>query len=127
MKRVAMLSLSGALCALLSAIPISAAGKAADTSGKTAPMHSTPMKRSGWPAETLSGKICTVDLAQQLVVVDDSNGVPFDMKITPRTHIESGDQSLSVQDLSQYQNKSVSIRFVPERKGDVAESIRIGS
>jgi hypothetical protein len=99
-----MLILSGALCALLPAIPMAAADKAADTSGKTAPIHSTPMMRSGWPAETLSGKICMVDLAQHLVVVDDSNGVPFDMKITPRTHIRSGDQFLSVQDLSQYQN-----------------------
>jgi hypothetical protein len=58
--------------------------------------------------------------------VDDSSGVPFDLTITPRTHIESGDRALSFQDLSQYQDKSVSIKFVPERRGDVAQSIRIG-
>lgn len=125
MKKVAMFTLGGALCAMLSAIPMTAADKAADKPAKTAATHTAAM-RSVWPPETLSGKISMVDPARNLVVVDDSSGVPFDLTITPRTHIEFGDRALSFQDLSQYQDKSVSIKFVPERRGDVAQSIRIG-
>jgi hypothetical protein len=47
------------------------------------------------------------------------------MTITPRTHIESGDRALSFQDLSQCRDRSVSIKFVPERRGGLAQSIPI--
>jgi hypothetical protein len=124
MKNVASLILGGAFCAILLAIPAAAADKPAALSVKPAPSHSTPMRR-GWAPETISGKISMVDVDEKLVVVEDASGVPFDMVITPRTHIESGDQALPFKDLTEYRNKSVSIRFVPERRGDVAESIRI--
>jgi hypothetical protein len=124
MKNVAMFTLGGAFCAMLLAVSAAAADKSAALSIKPAASHSTPM-RSGWPPETLSGKISMVDAAEKLVVVEDASGVPFDMMITPRTHIESGDQALPFKDLTEYRNKSVSIKFVPERRGDVAESIRI--
>src|SRR5208283_274865 len=104
MRRFAIFTLSAALCVLPSAVPLTAADKPA----KTAATHSAAV-RSVWPPETLSGKISMVDPARNLVVVDDSSGIPFDMTITPRTRIESGDQALSLQDLSQYRNKSVSI------------------
>jgi hypothetical protein len=121
MKKTATLTLAGAFCAMLPAIPAAAAG----LSVKPSPAHSTPMQRV-WPAETLSGKIAMVDPAEKLVVVQDASGVPFDIVITPRTHIQCGDRALYFEDLTGYRNKSVSIKFVPERRGDVAESVRIG-
>jgi hypothetical protein len=65
------------------------------------------------------------DPKEDLVVVTGPDGVPFDMAITPRTHIWSGSRKLSLEKLEQYRNRQVSVRFVPERRGDVAESIRI--
>ena len=47
------------------------------------------------------------------------------MTITPMTHIWSGNRKVTLEDLEQYQDKQVSVRFVPARRGDVAESIRI--
>jgi len=121
MKRIAILILSG-ICGALVAIPASAAEKSSP------PMNTgtNSAVRSAWPPETISGKVTMVDPQQRLVVIQDSDGVPFDMVVTGKTHIESGNEAVPLQDLSQYQNRNVSIRFVPERRGDVAESIRIG-
>ena len=88
MKRVAMITLGNALCAMLAAIPRTAADKPAEKAPKTAATKASAV-RSVWAPETLSGKIAMVDAAQDLVVVDDSSGVPFDMVITSRTHIKS--------------------------------------
>jgi len=47
------------------------------------------------------------------------------MTITPMTHIWSGNRKVSLEDLEPYRNRHVSVLFVPEWLGDVAESIRI--
>ena len=124
MKRVVMSSVCGAFCGLLLALPAAAADKAAPAPGKTPASHSVPMIRSGWAPETISGTIAMVDPAASLVVVQEADGVPFDLVITPRTRIESGGHPVPWKDLTGYRNKSVSVRFVPERSGDVAESVR---
>ena len=74
---------------------------------------------------TLSGKIIMVDTAKRIVVVRDANGVPIDMIVTPSTRIKSGEQRLKVTDLASETNQSASVKFVPERLGDVAQSIRV--
>ena len=78
-----------------------------------------------WPAETLSGKITMVDPAQRLVVVQDSSGVPFDMVVARSTHIKSANGMLNLNDLNSDLNRNVSIKFVPETRGDVAETINL--
>ena len=118
-KLTLFLSLSGV--ALLLTVPAPAANKTPTPSTKTKAVAT----RSVWPPETLSGTISMVDPNRDLVVVKGPDGVPFDMVVTPRTHIKSGDKTLRVRDLTNYQNKNVSLRFVPERRGDVAESIHI--
>lgn len=123
MKSVTTLALAGAFCVLLFTFPLSAADKPAVPAGKTTPATVHP--RAVWPPETLSGTITMVEPDQHLVVVQGSNGASFDMVVTPRTHINSGSQALTVKDLVRYEKKAVSIKFVPERRGDVAESIRI--
>jgi hypothetical protein len=141
MKSVTMLSLAGAACALLLAFPAAAAQKtkAAASAKATASAKSTPAKsvlpkkanarraslRTARRPETLSGKIFMVEPDRNLVVVKGPDGVPFDMVVSRRTHIESGSEAITLKNLAQYQNKNASIRFVPERRGDVAESIRI--
>jgi predicted transcriptional regulator len=76
--------------------------------------------------ETLSGVIANVYPGQDLVIVKDSGGVPFDIVVTPNTRIMSGNRTLNMKDLKQDQNKDVSVKFVPERRGDVARSIQLG-
>ncbi|HEY9140199.1 MAG TPA: hypothetical protein VIN93_04870 [Bryobacteraceae bacterium] len=66
-----------------------------------------------------------VDAAQRLLIVKGPDGTPFDMVITARTRIESGSHMLKLNDLQADSNKTVSVRFVPERAGDVAQSIRL--
>ncbi len=124
MRRVTKLTLAGAACALLLAVPA-----AASDQPKAAPVKAQAAKpaaaRSAWPPETLSGKMTMVEPDQKLVVIQSAAGVPFDVVVTPKTHIQSGNQTLTLKDLAGYRNKNVSIKFVPERRGDVAESIHI--
>jgi hypothetical protein len=66
-----------------------------------------------------------VDPAQNLMVVETPNGVPFDMVVNSKTRIKSGNQALTLKELTQDSNKTVSVKFIPERRGDVAKSIQI--
>jgi len=118
--------LASAVCALLLAIPATASNMpAAKTSKKvTKKTTRTAAMRNAWRPETLSGQIAIVDPAQKLMVVQ-TNGVPFDMVVTPKTRIESGGQNLTLKDLARDKTQTVSVKFVPERRGDVATSIRI--
>jgi hypothetical protein len=93
------------------------------------PMHAAekaPAARTAWPAETLSGRIMSVDPTNNIVVVKTSDGIPFDFDLTRHTSIKSGDHSVAMKDLSADVNKNVSVTFKPEQRGDVAESMRIG-
>jgi len=122
MKRQLLSVLSAASFAFLLAVPMIAANKPAAQSHKT---PATETIKTAWAPETLSGKIMMVDPAQHLAVVKGADGVPFDMIVTHSTQITSGDQTLKLPDLSADLNKSVSVKFVPERKGDVARSIQV--
>jgi hypothetical protein len=76
-----------------------------------------------WPAEDLKGTISMVDPKMDLVVVRDSSGVPFDIKVARSTRIDAGAKR---EDLAQLAPKqSVSIRFVPEGRGDIAQKIQV--
>lgn len=119
-------ALGTAGCALLFAISLTAADKPA-TEAHKAEAHKTEAKATmrHWRPETLAGKIAMVDPANRLLVVKGSDGVPFDMIVTRSTRIESGSQALKLSDLASKTNQGASIHFVPERRGDVAQSIQI--
>ncbi|HEX4133259.1 MAG TPA: hypothetical protein VHY84_01455 [Bryobacteraceae bacterium] len=114
MKKTALSVLGGAALALLLTIPAAAAGKANQRSVQAA-----------WPSETLGGTIGMVEPNQKMLVVETPGNVPFDIVVTPKTRIMHNNQAVTVQDLSQYKNSHVTVHFVPEKRGDVAESIRI--
>jgi hypothetical protein len=101
-----------AACAALLAAPLVAA-----------PRVST--ERSSWAPETLQGTITMVDPAQHILVVQDASGVPFDMVVTHATNIRSGGHEMRLRDLHQDINQNVSVRFIPERRGDIARSIQL--
>lgn len=107
-----------AVCSLPLAVPLVAASASSTNKGKMA-------MRSAWPAEALSGTITMVDPALGTVVVRTSGGLPFDMVVTKNTRIELGNRTITPQDLQQDTNPNVSVRFVPERRGDVARTTQL--
>jgi hypothetical protein len=124
MMKVKRLRLAITASALMLATPLIAADGAATNKSKT--MTTTAARRTAaWQPETLSGTIMKVDPDQNLVVVQTSDGVPFDMVVNAKTRIKSGDRSLTLKDLIRDMNKTVSVTFTPERRGDVAKSIQI--
>jgi hypothetical protein len=143
MRNVKRSILAITACALCSAIPLAAANQPAagkdqkttkteavnkKTTKAKAPkkkMTKTAAVRSAWPPETLSAKIAAVDPDRKLVVLETPDQVTYDMVVNAKTRITSGNQALPLQSLTQDKNKSVSVRFIPERRGDVASSIQI--
>lgn len=123
MTKVMHTFLAGASCALLLTIPLAAADSTAAKVQKNATKAAAA--RSVWPQETLSGRITMVDPDQKLVVVQTEDGVPYDIDVTARTLIESGDHLIALKDLTQDVNQTVSVTFIPERRGDVARKIQI--
>ena len=81
--------------------------------------------RTAWPPETLAGRIMMVIPAKNLVIVKGSDGVPFDMRVTTATRIESGDHEIALKNLIVDMQKGVSVRYVPERAGDIARTIQV--
>jgi hypothetical protein len=45
--------------------------------------------------------------------------------VTAKTRMNSGDQAITIEELMRDMNKAVSVKFTPERRGDVAQSIQI--
>jgi hypothetical protein len=75
-----------------------------------------------WAPENLTGTVSTVDPARNLVIVRDSSGTPFDFVVTHSTRI-AGHQAHKLSQLAA--NDRVSVRLVPEKRGDVARKIAV--
>lgn len=98
-----------------------AANKTSPAPANTSAVHHETTLR--WPAEDLKGTVSMVDPKMDLVVVRDSSGIPFDIKVARSTRIDAGAKP---EDLAQLAPKqSVSIRFVPEGRGDIAQKIQV--
>lgn len=68
-----------------------------------------------------------VDAGQKVVVVTDSNGTPFDFKVTRRTKIQVNGKKGTLDDLSGQTNQQASVKFRDNLDhGLVAQSIEIG-
>lgn len=113
--------LTALMAVAMVSIPATCATATAAKASKTAQQTDHQM----WPAENLSGTISMVDPALRLVVVQDSNGVPYDIVVDRHTHIKSANGMLTLNDLKSDLNRSVTLKFVPESRGDVAEAINV--
>lgn len=122
MTRRLLTALATGGCAILVGVPAVAANHPAATAHKAT---TKAAMEKAWPAETLSGRIMMVDPGLKLAVVKGPDGVPFDLIVTHKTQIESGSQRLKLLDLTSDTNKGVSVKFVPEQRGDVARVIQI--
>ena len=76
-------------------------------------------------AETLAGTIMMVDQKSNVVVVKDSRGTTFDIVVTKATRLRAGDQPIHFKDLTTDTRKPVTVKFVPERSRDIAQSIKV--
>lgn len=92
--------------------------------GATTSKNNKP--RSQWPAENVSGQIDMVDTAKHLLIVKNADGTTFDFKVTPATRIREDGRKVTLADLSGKNNGEVRVHFVPERRGDIAESVKLG-
>jgi len=76
--------------------------------------------------ETISGALQMVAADKKIVVLTDSAGTPYDFKVTGATRIKVAGKKAKLGDLASETNKTVSIKFLPTRSGNVAQSIEIG-
>lgn len=97
----------------------------ADKAASTVPSQTKAPVVSQWPLETVKGTIEMVDPDMSLIVVKDASGVPFDFTISRSTRIGTQKVSSGLEELKSDVNRTVSVRFAPERRGDVARSIEL--
>jgi len=105
--------------AALSAIMCASVAWGASTTKKA----TTSATSTRWQAQDLKGTISMVDPQQDLVVVRDSSGVPFDIRVRRSTHIDKGQTPVKLSELTK--NQSVDIRYIPETRGDMARQIEV--
>jgi len=76
--------------------------------------------------EMLSGTLQSVAADKKLVVVTGASGIPFNFKVTGATKIKVGGTKAKLADLSSATGKSVSVKFLAEKKaGNIAQSIDV--
>jgi ABC-type amino acid transport substrate-binding protein len=77
-------------------------------------------------AETISGTLRMVAADKKIVVLTDSAGTPFNFKVTGTTRIKVAGKKAKLDELASQTNKAASVKFLPTRSGNVAQSIEIG-
>ena len=77
-------------------------------------------------AETISGTLQMVAADKKIVVLTDSAGTPFNFKVTGATRIKVAGKKAKLDELASQTNKAASVKFLPARSGNVAQSIEIG-
>ena len=76
--------------------------------------------------ETLAGTLQMVVVDKKLLVVTGSNGIPYDFTVTGATKITVGGKKAKLADLAGATGKSVSVKFLAEKKaGDIAQSVEV--
>jgi hypothetical protein len=76
---------------------------------------------------TLSGTITTVDPNSRLVIVTDSNGIPFDFVVSHLTRIDVNGKRGSLSGLTDQANQQVTVKYRDGlRRGLMARSIQLG-
>jgi hypothetical protein len=77
-------------------------------------------------SETLSGTLQIVVVEKKLVVVAAANGIPYNFKVTRATKIKVGGSKAKLADLAGSTGKTVSVKFLSEKRaGNLAQSIEV--
>lgn len=102
---------------------------------EAAPSKEKPAEEKAAPAEkpkeeaakpeTIAGTLHMVVTDKKIVVVTDSTGTPFNFKVTGATRIKVGGKKAKLDELAGQTDKSASVKFLPLRSGNVAQSIEV--
>jgi hypothetical protein len=112
-------------CLILSYVGILSA-LAQEAKTKEAPAAPEKATMAAVKAETLAGTVQMVVVDKKLVVVASASGVPFDFTVTAATKITVGGKKAKLEDLAGATGKSVSVKFLAEKRaGDIAQSIEV--
>jgi|SRR5579875_3625589 len=107
----------------------SSAGQTAAPAKKAATHHHATSSKAAKAAaklHSLSGTISMVDATKKIVVLTDSNGVPFDFIVTRATHIEVSGKKATLSELADQTNKQASVKYMDRMKaGQLARSIEV--
>jgi outer membrane lipoprotein-sorting protein len=76
-------------------------------------------------AETISGTLQMVVTDKKILVLTDSSGTPFNFKVTGATRIKVAGKKAKLDELTSQTNKAASVKFLPTRSGNVAQSVEI--
>ena len=76
-------------------------------------------------AETISGTISMVVAEKKLVVLTGSGGISYNFKVTGGTRIKVAGTKAKFAELAAQTNKSATVKFLPLRSGNVAQSIEV--
>jgi hypothetical protein len=112
------------LCAVAAAFVVSPLVRAADQPASKTQAKTASSQALAKP-ETITGSIMMVDQKSNVVVVKDSRGTTFDIVVSKGTRLQAGGQPIHFKDLTTDTNKPVTVKFVPERSGDIAQSIKV--
>lgn len=104
--------------------PPAAQDQAAPAQSSTSENGAKPAKAhhmAAVKAESMSGTVSSVDESKHLLVVNGSDGVPYNFTVSKGTKITSGGSKAKLGDL---QGKQVSVSFIDmKKKGDWAKSV----
>ncbi|MEJ2007557.1 MAG: hypothetical protein P8Z30_05260 [Acidobacteriota bacterium] len=92
------------------------------------PPASTSAERPNWNSykpETIQGEITLIEVDKNLVVVEASGGVPYDITVTPKTRIEIDGLPATFDQLLGHTQRKATVTFVPRPTGDIAQSISV--
>ena len=124
----ALLVLSGLLVLMFVGILLAVAQEAAKPKEAPAEEKAAPAEKPKAEAakpETISGTIEMVATDKKLVVIADSAGVPFSFKVTGATRIKVAGKKAKLDELANQTKKSASVKFLPLRSGNVAQTIEV--
>lgn len=77
-------------------------------------------------AETVSGTLAMVVTDKKLVVLTGTGGVPYNFKVTGSTRIKVDGKKAKLDELAGLGKRAVTVKFLPVRAGNIAQSIEVG-
>ncbi|MGB2624599.1 MAG: hypothetical protein WA857_20550 [Candidatus Acidiferrum sp.] len=75
--------------------------------------------------ETLSGTILIVNGQKDLLVLEGTNGIPYDFRVPNTAKIDVASNRGTLNDLSSDVNRMASVTFVPMSTGNIAKIVNL--
>lgn len=123
-----LLFIQGILLVTFVGILPALAQEAAPSKEKPAAEKAAPAEKPKAEAakpETIAGTLQMVAMDKKIVVVADATGTPFNFKVTGATRIKVAGKKAKLGELAGQTGKSASVKFLPLRSGNVAQSIEV--